>query len=87
MMIEFVAYSVCVALAACWLVLVAGKTGFREWVEVHAPGLVSEMAGCDFCLCWWTCLAVSAGIALWEGDPCRLLCAFCAAPVARFLIS
>jgi len=43
------------AFAAYTLVL-ASKWGFVEYIQVHGSRLAAEMASCDFCLSWWTCV-------------------------------
>jgi flagellar biosynthesis protein FliQ len=80
------AVAVLVAMLAGWLILLLGKTGLREWGQVHAPKLVAKMLECDFCLSWWTCLAI---ILLWviaTGDVRLVLGAFAATPIARYII-
>ena len=49
-MSNFVLTTVIIALIACWIMLFIGKTGIREYVQVHAKRkLIAEMFSCDFC--------------------------------------
>lgn len=86
-MTGFLAASITVALAACWLILWISKIGFREWMQVNAPKLVSEMFSCDFCLSWWTCLLLSICLAIAMLSPVYVLCAVIATPITRYLIN
>ena len=44
---------------AAFLLTLLRKWGFVERLQVHGNDLISEMAHCDFCLSWWTNVAVS----------------------------
>ena len=85
-MIEFLCAAVIIALISCWVILFITKTGAREYVEVHAPTLISKMFGCDFCLSWWLCLFFSLCFAIGTGNPVITLCAFCATPITRYYL-
>lgn len=76
---------------ASFIVLFLGRftvkgTSLRDWVVLRAPKLVSEAFSCDFCLCWWTCLALCLVcvplLGVWA-----VLAAPVAAPVARALVA
>lgn len=84
-MTDFVMTVAIIALVASWVVLFIGKTGIREYAIVHSPKFLSEMFGCDFCLSWWICFVLSVLSMVFTGNAVHLLCAFCAAPLARFI--
>lgn len=86
-MIDFILTTVIIALIVCWIMLFIGKTGIREYVQVHAKRkLIAEMFSCDFCLSWWLCLFFSLIFAASMGDPIMAACAFCATPITRYLL-
>lgn len=82
------------ALLAAFALLFIGRfevsdgVSIRRWVIIHAPRLVSEAFSCDFCLSWWTCLAIClavwpfSGAAFWQASAVPVL----ATPITRFLI-
>lgn len=52
--IQFVCWCVVVALLAAWMLTLAGKWGWREWLQVHAPcDFLYKLFSCDFCCSWW----------------------------------
>lgn len=75
-----------VALLAAFVILFISKRGWRERMEVKAPKLLSEMASCDFCLSWWTCLAVTVFVVIGTHDVGFLLSAVAATPITRYII-
>lgn len=86
-MLTFVLTTLIVALLASWIILFISKIGLREWVQVHAPLLISQLFSCDFCLSWWTSLAVAVCFGIAAGDIIIFLTAFAATPLTRHLIS
>lgn len=84
-MTEYLFVSIAVALVAAFVLLTLKKIGVVEWLQVHGSDLVSEMAHCDFCLSWWTCLAVALMVAATTQNPCIMLTAVLAAPITRKL--
>lgn len=85
-MIEFVCTAIIIALIACWVILFITKTGAREYIQVHAPKLISQMFSCDFCLSWWLCLLLAICFSIGTGNPVIILCAFCSTPIARYYL-
>ena len=85
-MIEFLCAAVIIALISCWVILFITKTGAREYVEVHAPKLISKMFGCDFCLSWWLGVILSAALAIGIGEWIYLCCPFFSTPLTRRLL-
>lgn len=84
---EFLIVSIIIGLAACWMMLLFQKIGLIEWLQVHAPSKVlAELFECYFCMCWWTCLALSFSFSIFAEEPYFILCSICATPIARYLI-
>lgn len=83
--------TVIVALFAAFLVLFISRfevrqdVSIREWLQTRSPRLVADMLRCDFCLCWWVCLALSLPLAIPFGWV-ALVAAPLATPIARFLL-
>lgn len=82
-MMYLVLYS---ALLSAFALLLATKTGGIEWLQVHAPRLLSEMASCNFCLSWWCNVLLCAAFYLFTGDTRALFVPFFATPLTRFLL-
>lgn len=85
-MVDFIAATIIIALLASWIILFIGKTGTREYIQVHSPKLISQMFSCDFCLSWWLCLIWAVLFSLEAGNPVLLLTSFCATPIARHIL-
>lgn len=65
MVIEnFVYHIFVVALVAAFILTLLYKWEIVEYIQVRGGRLLSEMAKCDFCLSWWTCVAVVAVLVL-----------------------
>lgn len=76
-----------IAAVAAFCIMLIEKTGVRNAVTAHASRLIGQMFGCDFCLSWWTCLAMACIAAAYTHDWKVIMLAVVAAPVARRLIS
>jgi len=60
MLIQQIIYlSVFVALIATFLLLLMGKWGTIEWVQVHGSKLFSDMFSCQFCLSFWISILIT----------------------------
>lgn len=75
-----------IALSASWLILLLKKTKVVEWLQIHGSELISELANCDFCLSWWTCLIISSITAIACDDYCIMFYAIIATPICRKLL-
>lgn len=78
---------VAVSTTAAFGIMLIGKLGVRDRVIMLAPKLISELFSCDFCLSWWTCLLLSALLAVIFGLWYILIVAFIATPLTRRLIA
>ena len=74
--VDFACWVAVVALVSAFLLSLAVKWGWLEWMQVHAPNEVLErLLGCKFCVSWWMCVAVSSaawavtGYAAFAGVP------------------
>lgn len=63
-----------------------GGVSLRTQVQMRAPRLVSEAFGCDFCLCWWTSVAVCVLASPFAGWWLLLIPPF-STPIARMYVS
>ena len=85
MLFQVVMMTLIVALLAAFLLLAAYKTGIVEQLQVRGNKLVSEMAQCDFCMCWWLSLAVSIVFLVVTMDRVCIGIPFLATPLARWI--
>lgn len=79
-----------VALIAAFIILYANKSEIRiklrDFCDEHKLSLIAKMFDCDFCLSFWTSLAISIVIALITKDTEYLLVVPLSTPIIRFLI-
>jgi hypothetical protein len=61
---------IAISSASAFFIQLARKWGGIEWLQVHGNDFIAEMAHCDFCLSWWTnialCLIASLLTMHWE---------------------
>lgn len=76
-----------VALASAFFILFIGKIGLRDKVILHAPKLISQMFGCDFCLSFWTALVISSLIAVLLGSWAVMVVPLMSTPLTRIMVS
>lgn len=83
--------SVMIALLTAFTVLFISRfeirkgTSIRQYVIMRAPALLSKMFSCDFCLCFWLSLLLSAACVPLLGEQ-SLLIPFLATPISRFVL-
>ena len=75
-----------VALLAAFLLLLAYKTGIVEQLQVKGNNIVSQMAHCDFCMCFWLSMAISIVFLVVTMDFVCLGIPFLATPLARWIV-
>lgn len=77
-----------VALAVAFIVLLLTKTGWRyelrDWFDLKGISLIAKMLDCDFCLCFWASVLLTAFIAFKE--PSLIVIPIYSTPIARFLL-
>lgn len=76
------------ALATAFVILFISKIGIRDRIIERAPKLISEMFGCDFCLSFWTAVAIA--VIAWIFSPnltfIVILYPVFSAPLTRFIL-
>lgn len=78
--------SVVIACQAAFILLLAKKVGVIERIQIYGNDLFAELASCNFCLSWWTCLIISVMAAIGAQDLSVIVCAFIATPITRILL-
>lgn len=81
-MFRLVAYTLIVALAVAFVLMLANKWRVLEWLQVHSDGMFHQLVSCHFCTTFWTALAVSAVVAGVSGYWPALACAVLSTPIA-----
>ena len=84
--VAFVCYAVAVALSAAFLLGLAHKWGWIEWLQVHAPNdFLYKLFSCKFCCSWWVSVVISLTLCVTTGDWWLLLAPVCSTVIAREL--
>lgn len=83
---EFLFYTVMVALVAAFGLSLLRKWRVIEWVQVHGNDFFAKMFNCDFCLSFWSGLALSILCVFISGNPTLLLVPFCSTMITRHLL-
>lgn len=84
--IEFVCWVAVIALAASFLLALAVKWGWLEWLQVHAPNEFFErLFNCKFCTSWWVCVLISLTLCVATGHLILLAAPICATLITREL--
>ena len=82
-MLEFVCWIVVVALLAAFVLALAQKWGWIEWLQVHAESdFLYKLFSCHFCTTWWVCVLVALGALAVTGHWTLLLVPPCATLIA-----
>lgn len=85
-MIHFSFFVFIVATFAAFVLLLAKKWGFVEFVQVNGNDFFSEMFSCDFCLSWWAGVVLSFLCAIFVRDIFLLLVPFFSTAITRKLL-
>ena len=85
-MTTYVAYIIVVALLTAFVIILAKKWGIVEYVQIHGNDFFSKLASCDFCMSWWTSLAVSIIAVIVTGDWTLIFLPFFVTPLSRFIL-
>lgn len=75
-----------IATLAAFVLLLARKWGIIEWLQIHGSELVAKLAGCDFCLSFWTCVCIAFVAAVLARDIAYIWTPFLCAPLTRRLL-
>ena len=82
----FLVKSVIISLVTAFAVMLMQKIGVRAYLIEKGAKLISRMAECDFCFCWWTNVLLCVLIAGTTDEWSILLSALIATPITRALI-
>lgn len=74
------------ALATSFNILLITKVNLREELIVKSPKLLSNMFSCDFCLSFWTNMAICLCMFCLTNDADWLVIPIFATPITRLLI-
>lgn len=84
--IEFVCWIAVVALAAAFLLGLAAKWHWLEWLQVHAPNeFIWRLFNCKFCCSWWVSVLISLTLCVATGQWWLLAVPVCSTVIAREL--
>ena len=83
---ELLNIAVIIALIAAFGILLAGKLGLLEWVQINGNRFFSEMARCNFCLSFWVGLVLSILFAVALGNSIILFVPVVSTPLTRFML-
>lgn len=84
--IEFVCWVAAVAMAAAFLLGLAAKWHWLEWLQVHAPNdFFCKLFNCKFCCSWWVSVLISVTLSLTTGQWVLLAVPVCSTIIAREL--
>lgn len=82
-MLEFVCWIAVLAPAAAFLLALAQKWGWLEWLQVHAPNdFLYKLFSCHFCSTWWVCVVLALGALAVTGNWTLLIAPPCATMIA-----
>lgn len=97
-MITFVCWVAVVALSAAFLISLADKWGWREWLQVHADAIVSKwitryngdffnrLFSCNFCCGWWVAVIISLTLLAVTGHWWFIFVPVCSTIITRNLL-
>ena len=85
-MLNFILFTIIVALIASFIVLLLNKVGVLEWMQIKGNEFISKMANCHFCLSFWVALIISIFIAFYFQNPILILVPICSTPITRILL-
>ena len=83
---NLIAWTIVIALASAFFILLISKIGARDFIIEQGPKLLSEMFSCDFCLSFWTSFILAVILALLTLSPGLLVVSFISTPITRFLL-
>ena len=84
--VDFACWVAVVALVSAFLLSLAVKWGWLEWMQVHAPnGVLERLLGCKFCVSFWTGAALSLALAAVTGEWLLLAVPVCSTLLTREL--
>lgn len=83
---EFVCWVVVVSLVAAFVLGLAAKWGWLEWLQIHAPNdFLSRLLNCKFCCSFWVGLIISLTLLAVTAHWSLLVVPFCSTIITREL--
>lgn len=83
---DFVCWVAVVALAAAFLLGLAAKWHWLEWLQTHAPNeFIWHLFNCKFCSSWWVSVIISLTLCVATGQWWLLAVPVCSTVIAREL--
>lgn len=79
-------YSVIIALISAFILILLGKWGVREWIQIHGNKFFSKMADCSFCMGFWISVILSVFFAIITQEVTYLLIPVIASPITRYIL-
>ncbi len=98
MIIEFICWTMAIALASSFFLALSDKWRIREWLQVHADAIIAKcfpryngdffnrLFSCNFCCSWWLNVAISLTLLTAVGEWWMLLIPVCATMLTRNLL-
>lgn len=84
--VDFLCWVAVVAFAAAFLLGLAVKWHWLEWLQVHAPNdFFGKLFNCKFCCSWWVSVAISLTLCLATGQWVLLAVPVCSTVITREL--
>lgn len=84
--VNFLSMLAAVSALSAFAILLADKWRILEMLQVRAPKLIAQMAGCKFCLSWWCSVSLTAILYLCYEDTTLFLIPFMSTPITRRLL-
>lgn len=75
-----------VALAAAFVVLLAKKWGFAEYMQVHGDKYMSRLFSCDLCMSFWAAVLLTIGILCVTENGWYIFVPVFSTPITRMLV-
>lgn len=86
MALFFASNIIIVSLATSFLLTLASKWGWLEWLQVHAPNeFFSKLLNCKFCVSFWASVLLSVIYYFVTREPYLLAVPFCSTMIVREL--
>lgn len=83
---DFICWVAVVAMASAFVLSLAVKWGWLEWLQVHAPNeLLNKLFNCKFCCSFWVSVGISLILCVATGEWVLLAVPVCATLITREL--
>lgn len=82
-MVDFLSIVLLMAAGAAFILTLAEKWGWREWLMVHAPNeFLYRLFLCKFCCTWWVLVLLTICVVIIVRDAALLAVPVFATPIA-----